>query len=113
MSALLIEQAPVTPAPTRPRWRHVPQTRGPVARPSHPSAPGGRPTVTAAPLVRAAAPIAVTSAGWTLTRRGLIMVMALFLTVVAAATVTLIGAFLAVPDVPAPPASSTSIGAVA
>ena len=86
MSAMLVDEAMTTQVTTRPRWRHVPQTRGPVARPSNPGAPGGRPAVKAVPLVRArmSAP-AVAAQSLQLTRRGLVAVMGLFLGVVAVA----------------------------
>lgn len=107
MSAMLVDEAIATQVTTtRPRWRHVQQTRGPVARPSNPVAPGGRPAATMVPLVRArvAAPVVVQQ-GLQLTRRGLAVVMGLFLGVVAVAAVTLVVAFFSVsndPRVPAP-----------
>lgn len=106
MSAMLVDEAMTTQVTTRPRWRHVPQTRGPVARPSNPGAPGGRPAVKAVPLVRArmSAP-AVAAQSLQLTRRGLVVVMGLFLGVVAVAAVTLVVAFFSVSNDPRVPAS--------
>ena len=94
MSALVVDEAVTTrsssiqSSPTRPRWRHVPQTRGPIARPHHPVAPGGRPVIATAPLVRVRtpAPSVVAQPGLQLTRRGLAVVMGVFLGMVAAAT---------------------------
>lgn len=107
MSAVLVDEmvntAVPTPVTTRPRWRHVPQPRGPIARPQHPATSGGRPLGPAAPLVRrvvAAEPIVEVAPGWQLTRRGLAVAMAVFLTVVAAGLVTLVAGFLAVSNAP-------------
>ena len=107
MSAMLVETArtdePATArVSTPPRWRHVPQTRGPVARPAHPAGPGGRPSAPpAAPLVRVARRVAAPIAqGVQLTRRGPIVVMGLFLGVVAAATITAVAAFVSVSNAP-------------
>lgn len=112
MSAVLVEELAGTPVATRPRWRHVPQVRGPLARPSHPGAPGGRPAVAAGPLVRgrvsepkpAPEPIAIALAeGLQLTRRGLAVAVTLFLGVVAAGVLTLVAGFLAVSNAPVVP----------
>lgn len=111
MSAVLVEELVGAPATTRPRWRHVPQVRGPIARPSHPGAPGGRPATAAAPLVRSRAfekpapePIAIAlGQGLQLTRRGLAVAVTLFLGVVAAGVLTLVGGFLAVSNAPVVP----------
>ncbi|MBK8446392.1 MAG: hypothetical protein IPL41_06830 [Micropruina sp.] len=119
MSALVVDEAVTTrsssiqSSPTRPRWRHVPQTRGPIARPHHPVAPGGRPVIATAPLVRVRtpAPSVVAQPGLQLTRRGLAVVMGVFLGMVAAATVTLVVGFFSVSDLPVTPApvSVTSV----
>ena len=112
MSAVLVEEMVITPTTTRPRWRHVPQTRGPVARPNHPGTPGGRPVMAAAPLVRAraSAPVAIAvGQGLQLTRRGLAVVIAVFLGAVAAGVVTLVAGFLAIPNVPAVPQAPAAI----
>lgn len=93
-------------APGRPRWHHVPrapQGRGPVARQSHPAAPGGRPVQLVPPQVRTRTQ-PVTDSSWQLTRRGLALAMTVFLGSVAAATITLVGAFFSVPNEPAQPA---------
>ena len=111
MSAMLVDEAlTTTQVTTRPRWRHVPTTRGPVARPSNPVAPGGRPSVGAVPLVRAcsAAPV-VAHQNLQLTRRGLAVVMGLFLGVVAVAAVTLVVAFFSVPNEARVPASVSAV----
>jgi hypothetical protein len=107
MSAMLIEtvrddELAAPRVGSAPRWRHVPQTRGPVARPMHPAAPGGRPSAApAAPLVRVARPVAApASQGWQLTRRGLAVVMTLFLGMVAAATITAVAAFVTISNEP-------------
>ncbi|MFT3861319.1 hypothetical protein [Micropruina sp.] len=66
---------------------------------------------TAAPLVRvvrSAAPVA--GRGLQLTRRGLVVVMALFLTTVAAATITAVGAFLSVSNSPVDAGQGSAIG---
>lgn len=112
MSAVLVEEMVITPTTTRPRWRHVPQARGPVARPNHPGAPGGRPLTAAAPLVRArvSAPVAIAvGQGLQLTRRGLALVMTVFLGAVAAGVVTLVAGFLAVPNEPAVPVAPAAM----
>lgn len=117
MSAVLVEEMVITPTTTRPRWRHVPQTRGPVARPNHPGSPGGRPVAPVAPWVRAraraSAPMAAAmGGGLQLTRRGLAVVMTLFLGVVTAGVLTLVGGFLAVSNAPAvPPAAPAAVQA--
>ena len=104
MSAMLIEQQVSTPVTTRPRWRHVPQPLGPIARPlSHPGAPGGRPMMAPVPLVRTYAAAPVNGSTWQLTRRGLKVAVALFLGTVALATLTLIGAFFGVSNDPVQP----------
>ncbi len=106
MSAVLVEEMVITPTTARPRWRHVPQGRGPIARPSHPGTPGGRPAAATAPLVRArvAEPVAIAvGQGLQLTRRGLAVVMTVFLGAVAAGVLTLVAGFLAVPNEPAGP----------
>ncbi|MCW3157866.1 hypothetical protein [Micropruina sonneratiae] len=109
MSAMLVDEtvqtAAVNPATTRPRWRHVPRQRGPIARPQHPATSGSRPLGPAAPLIRratpaAAEPVVEVAPGWRLTRRGLAVVMAVFLSVVAAGVVTLVAGFLAVSNEP-------------
>ena len=110
MTATLTQQQVNTPVTSRPRWRHVPQVRGPIARPSHPGAPGGRPTAGAAPLVRTHRPPVVAQPTWQLTRRGLKVAMALFLGMLTLATVTLVTAFFTVSNDPvtrvgAPPAA--------
>ncbi|MFT3831801.1 MAG: hypothetical protein QM711_00555 [Micropruina sp.] len=115
MSAMLVEEMVVASPSVRPRWRHVPQTRGPVARPSHPASPVGRPAVAAAPpLVRArvSAPVEIRlGQGLQLTRRGLAVVMAVFLGAVAAGVLTLLGGFLAVSNDPGVPQSPSVIQA--
>jgi hypothetical protein len=106
MSAVLVEEMAITPAATRPRWRHVPQSRGPIARPNHPGAPGGRPVGAAAPLVRARVPAPVVIAvghGLQLTRRGLAVVVSVFLGAVAAGVLTLAAGFLAISNEPVAP----------
>lgn len=107
MSATLVEEMVVAVPSVRPRWRHVPQQRGPVARPSHPASPAGRPAVAAAPpLVRArvSAPVEIAlGQGLQLTRRGLAVVMTVFLGVVAAGVLTLLGGFLAISNDPSVP----------
>ncbi len=108
MSAMLVEQQVTTPVTSRPRWRHVPQARGPVARPSHPGAPGGRPMNIVMPLVHVRPASAVVQPTWQLTRRGLKAVMALFLGMVALATITLIGAFFTVSNDPFQPATGAA-----
>lgn len=116
MSAVLMEELVEAPALTRPRWRHVPQVRGPIARPNHPGVPGGRPAVAGAPLVRARTPrvapepiaIAV-GQGLQLTRRGLAVAVTLFLGVVTAAALTLVVGFLSIPNAPAVP-QTPSVG---
>ena len=101
MSTLAIAEVATRPTVTRPRWQHVPSTRGPVARPHHPGAPGGRPAVLPAPLVRAAAPArVVVGEGLTLTRRGLAVAVTLFLGVAAAAALTLVTSFFGVSNEP-------------
>lgn len=119
MSALVVDEAVTTrsstvqSSPVRPRWRHVPQTRGPLARPRHPEAPGRRPLITPVPLhpTRPLAPSAVAPAGLQLTRRGLALVIGVFLGMVAAATVTLVVGFFSVSNAPLTPApvSATSV----
>ncbi|MFT4295494.1 MAG: hypothetical protein QM582_08785 [Micropruina sp.] len=114
MSAVLVEETMVTPTVTRPRWRHVAQTRGPIARPNHPATPGGRPAVAVAPLVRAQAPApvpVVVGQGLQLTRRGLAVVMTVFLGAVAAGVLTLVAGFLAVPNEPAVPQAPAVVAA--
>lgn len=104
MSAMLIEQQVSTPVTTRPRWRHVPQPLGPIARPlNRPGAPGGRPTMAPVPLVRAHPAEPMIESTWQLTRRGLKVAVALFLGTVALATLTLIGAFFGVSNDPVQP----------
>ncbi len=101
MSAVVVEEMVITPTTARPRWRHVPQTRAPIARPNHPGAPGGRPAGGVAPLVRArvSEPGAIAvGQGLQLTRRGLAVVMTVFLGAVAAGVFTLVAGFMAVPN---------------
>ncbi len=106
MSAVVVEEMVITPTTARPRWRHVPQRRGPIARPSHPATPVGRPAAPIAPLVRArvSAPVAIAVGhGLQLTRRGLAVVMTVFLGAVAAGVFTLVAGFIAVPNEAAVP----------
>ncbi|MFT4218761.1 MAG: hypothetical protein QM619_16490 [Micropruina sp.] len=112
MSLVLVEEMTIAPAAARPRWRHVPQARGPIARPNHPATPGGRPTVAVAPAVRAQQPAPVAVAvgqGLQLTRRGLAVVMTVFLGAVAAGVLTLVAGFLAVSNEPVVPPVAAAV----
>lgn len=112
MSAALVEEMVITPTTARPRWRHVPQRRGPIARPNHPGTPAGKPSAAIAPVLRArvSEPVAIAVGhGLQLTRRGLAVVMTVFLGAVAAGVLTLVAGFMAVPNeaaVPSAPAMS-------
>ncbi len=103
MSALTIDETVGSRlTPTRPKWHHVPQTRGPLARPTHPGAPGGRPVTSSGPWVRTR-PVVWQPAvqhGLQLTRRGLALAVGLFLGMVAAATITLVVGFFSVSNAP-------------
>jgi hypothetical protein len=114
MSTLTVEDllltGVATPAVTRARrWRHVSKPRGPIARPMHPIAPGGRPLGVGAPRVAAQPRVAVAEGSLQLTRRGLAVVVGLFLTVCVVAMVVLVAGFLAVPNDPVVP---TGVGGV-
>lgn len=105
MSAMLVEQQVTTPVTSRPRWRHVPQPRGPIARQNHPGSPGGRPLSAPVPMIRTYSVQAVAQPTWQLTRRGLKVAIALFVGVFALATITLVGAFFSVSNDPIQPSN--------
>jgi hypothetical protein len=105
MSAMLVEQQVTTPVTSRPRWRHVPQPRGPIARQNHPGSPGGRPVSAPVPMIRTCAAPAVVQPTWQLTRRGLKAAIALFVGMFALATITLAGAFFSVSNDPIEPST--------
>jgi len=114
MSAVLVQELVTDPAQTRPRWRHVPHTRGPVARPYHPVAPARRPATVVAPIVRSRPSVgAEIGRGLQLTRRGLCLAVTLFLGVVVAAVVTVVTAFLSVSNAPVAPPAPAVAGIVA
>jgi hypothetical protein len=114
MSAVLVQELVANPTQTRPRWRHVPQTRGPVARPYHPLAPAGRPAMVLAPIVRSGPSVGVEiGQGLQLTRRGLSMAVTLFLAVVVAAVATVVTAFLSVSNDPMTPPAPALAGSLA
>jgi len=114
MSAVLVQELSTNPTQSRPRWRHVPQTRGPVARPHHPVAPAGRPTTVVAPMVRTRPSVGVELGhGLQLTRRGLAIAVALFIGVATAAAITVVTAFLSVSNDPVVPPTAALAGIVA
>ena len=119
MSALLVEDlVGETPAHSLVgSWRHM--ERGAQGRPQLVALPGGDLGAVAAPGLRsgAVAPVAerpsvaVGSDSWQLTDRGIAVAVVLFLAVVVAAAVVMVGAFLSVSNAPLPQVSTVQAGA--